>query len=778
MDSAMKMESPAFSSRGGFGSRSYSLYFPEDPGDDVAKWKRWGAWYLLKDEQINVRLYADWQTAPNGYTMTTVGIDNHHAVDLQSLKDHGDAVVVMLPEDQDHPLLRSLLNRLLYASVAKQSGHVQIPYYEHQGRPDIQQRLDKGTLWFFQDVEGNLIQGATVEVYLYKHKGPRIKLGTYKTDGSIARYAMMGNISDTEFIVSHPDYGRARAQVYRDYDKLYLCLPLVAKDSQAALRAVWGYIIDPDNEPVANVEVYCEHVRTLGEGLINADYDFCRARVLTDENGFFRYYMPPMKKHSPSKFGSLIPPKSQYSLRVEVPFDPLLFSFNGQIPNGEESTIMLQRKAITDLYEDVELVQEGNFHTFSFYNQNGKIEKQEELECVFVEIHRPDAPKIKLNMSHFKAGLKVPNGTYKATSWLRHAGENVHFDPLEVTDESPEELVFAMPMLTYTGRVSHAFTNEPMAGVFVIAMNSSSKGNLSMITDQEWEALHALDSNPSIHDPALKPVDKIYGFENIVRTGEDGRFEMLCPKGDTPYGFVFFEQNYIGLKHRRHELKPNEDGEMEIPAKTMYPAAKVFFQANTDDKRVSICPKWRINKNENPGWVAEFLKNDDRREKLFTYDKWIRRNEVQSVYVPASVKLKLQLRTPYGDDLDDYTYPQTIFLSQGQTMDLGECSFVNNIRLYVKVVDVQGNPVEGVPVRKKIGRSYDIPSMSDAEGISEFMVPPGSGGEFAVTYWGAEDKSHKHLVESIPFQTIDRADEGTTYSFEISNEMVELLFGD
>jgi hypothetical protein len=120
---------------------------------------------------------------------------------------------------------------------------------------------------------------------------------------------------------------------------------------------------------------------------------------------------------------------------------------------------------------------------------------------------------------------------------------------LEVTDESPEELVFAMPMLTYTGRVSHAFTNEPMAGVFVIAMNSSSKGNLSMITDQEWEALHALDSNPSIHDPALKPVDKIYGFENIVRTGEDGRFEMLCPKGDTPYGFVFFEQNYIGLKH-------------------------------------------------------------------------------------------------------------------------------------------------------------------------------------------------------------------------------------
>ena len=96
-----------------------------------------------------------------------------------------------------------------------------------------------------------------------------------------------------------------------------------------------------------------------------------------------------------------------------------------------------------------------------------------------------------------------------------------------------------------------------------------------MITEEQWEALHALPVDPCLTDPAVKPVCEIYVVKKIVRTDEQGYFQMSFRPGEI-YGFIAFEENYLGLMHRRHALIPDENGMVKIPAMTLYPAATVF----------------------------------------------------------------------------------------------------------------------------------------------------------------------------------------------------------
>ena len=283
------------------------------------------------------------------------------------------------------------------------------------------------------------------------------------------------------------------------------------------------------------------------------------------------------------------------------------------------------------------------------------------------------------------------------------------------------------------------------------------------------ETLHFLPvrSNQSVTFTVLKILSE---------RNNDGYFEMNCPEGDTPYGFIFFEQNYIGQMHRRYILEPDENGIVQIPTKTMYPAAKVLFKANSDKKHISIGPKWIIDKRNNPAWFKEFLVCGAGSEKDFTYDKWVEHNQIQSVYVPADITLKLQLRTPYEEDVDDYTFPHEVHLTQGQTLDMGECQFDSNVPFYVKVVDTDGQPLDGVPVRKRIGRSYQINVSTNSNGVAELWASVGSKGEVCVCAWDIDREHHSHLVDSVPFQIESRQDEGATFTLKLSDEMLSLLF--
>jgi len=745
--------------RGNSPFRSGFRVHQEELGCDVEKWTQWWEWENLNGKAVQVRVYRDWKDDPAAFEIIPITLKKH-SLGLNSVNADSSAALAILAEDQNNEMIRTILRNRVYAWPYKQGLSFRLPHYSD---------LQDSRYWFINDALGNIIKGATVEIFLYEYKGAKIKIGEIVSDGSIRRTIPQKSLRQFEFIVSHPNYGIAKVtEPFNNKNHMYS--PLLSEDSDASDRAIWGFVLDAKNTPVARAEISCTEVRTLGEGLINAKPSSGRNVAMTDENGFFSLYLPTSDQFQDQR-GQLIPPKSKYHLRITAPHVLGLRPVNTAIENGRESIIVMENLDITETFENLANVTNRSFRALVFNGEDGTITEPDKLKLIEVTIHRLEKPMILVKYDDFKNRAMFPNGTYRATMWNVSSSSSLNFEVLEVTEESPEELVFEFPYVTYYGRIVNGVTKEPMEGAFVMAMRGSGEGNLSMITPEQWDQLHALETFPRDNDPALNPLRRIYGFSKIVRTNEDGQYSIEHPVGDNPYGFLAFEENYTGVLHRKYNLKTDEEGYCLVPVKKLFPAAKVYVEPRVEHGGGSVMPVWLVESDNNSSWVTDLLAQDDQRESSLTYNKWLKRNKLQSFYVPANVNLRVQLSMPYESQWCPFTYSETINLAHGETLDLGKCTFEPALKIYVKVTDQNSKPIEGVPVRKPGSVAHN----TDENGIVEFNIPPYSKGDFVVTYWSNDDE-HSNLKESIPYEISGMEDDGSQYLFQISSNMVYHLF--
>jgi len=565
--------------------------------------------------------------------------------------------------------------------------------------------------------------------------------------------ALTGKLRFFSFIISEPNYGVSLVDRYiREQEELIV--PLVSRTSGAYERSIYGMVMDPEGNPVGGAVIKCYNIRTLGEGLIDSLHGWAY-QSLTDEKGAFSLYLP--NENRRDERGYLIPPKSRYHVRIEAPKELGLLPYVEPIENGREVLVFLESGE--------------RFRTLIFEENDGTIMGPKKLQYINLTIKKSDGGRVSLIYNDFKYGGIFPPGEYHA---VLYGMENFDFEPLTVNEQSPDELIFKLPeSILYHGRIVHGLTGKPMAGAFVIGYNSKSKGNLSMITDLQWQSLHALPADPCLTDPAVKPVCKIYGVKKIVRTDEQGCFQMSFRPGEI-YGFIAFEENYLGLQHRRHALTPDENRCAEVPVMKLYPAATILIKACTEAKHVSICPRWIIDEDDNSVWVREFLATDDRRESLFTYDNWLEQNKVQSFHVPAGLNLRIKLDTPYDRQFCPIEIPQVIHLAQYRVLDLGRHEFKSALEAYVQVTNALGEPVEGVPVRLlRDGNTWSVAHNTDESGIARFHVPAHSHGQFGVSYHG---EGGLYLKETTAYQIGGDEDSGRQFTLQLSDEVLDFLF--
>ena len=736
----------------------------------------------LDNEKVNVRIYSNWQTDPADYSMVKVGIKNR-TVQFDSLKDKGDAVIVMLDEDQENPDIRRLLSRLIYASHA--GSNLNDPnenfsrmYNRIPGPQDstsqwevIKNRRDRFEEWVFVDFDGNVIENATVAIFISSlNNGRKIKIGQYKAAASVKQYVTTGPMARLEFLVSHPDYGVAgvRAHTLLYSSKNTIKLPLVRKGSQADSLTACGYVVDPQGNPVVHAEVYSSTVKTVANSAITIS----SGPILTDKSGYFRYYGTPRIDAVYSRSGELIPQGSTYIMEITAK-DERLIPFKGPVQNGKDELIALKYKSENGY----------NYYTFSFYYGDKKITDPNVLENITVSVTRHNKKTFKLKANQFSSGVVIPNGICKASYSKRHKAESCNytisdkFAWLEVTEKSPQELVFRTEMQTCTGQILNAVTNEPMPGVFIVAANGTKDRHYSMFSDDIWETLQDMPQNPDDDDPGLCYLRRIFSLRKVARTDADGRFKMNypCPK-KTSKRLVYFARDFIGIQDDVFYHKPNDDGVVEMPTRKLYPAAKVSFLPKADAKKLVFMPEWLIDVQNNPDWVKEFLEPDGRKTWRFVYSKQLEYdtndpyNDLpRSIYVPAGVSLKLRLNTVSLKKYDDHIFEKDILLSQGQTLDLGQFNFKKNIYVYVKVVNSENNPLEGYTVHQYMDKYKHPkpPSVSDKNGICELMVSPYSSGRFAVTMTLEETGDQIHEIVSVPFKINGYDDETVTYTLKL-----------
>jgi hypothetical protein len=699
----------------------------------------------IDGNDVVVRIYHNWRSDPASFEKVYVEARDC-SIRIDSNEIDVNAVVAVLGSDQYESAVKKALENRVLAQVYDKNGIRLSLCGPSVGEPEA-------VWWTLTDALGNPVGAAEVQIYLHRYDGPRILLGsaTVDAEGRLKALSPQGHLRQFCFSFRHPDYGIAEIDQPVG-NETTIEIPFVSSEDPAYERAISVTIVDQQGRPVAGARINCYNIRTLGEGLIDAKDN--RYAVISDQQGRFSLYMPNTKRRD--ERGYLIPPKSKYNVRIEAPKELGLLPYVQPIENGREAMIVMEAGP--------------HFRRFVFADENGPITDTDKLRQICIRLDRPGKARLTLMYDDWKDGGAFPPGTYQATSSAEY-----EFEPLTLTDESPEALLFKVPSpIVYHGQVVHGLTGAPMQGALVIGIGASGKGNLSQITPAQWTQIHALPQNPAPDDEALALLQKIYRFDKVVRTDETGQFAMEYRPNPTLYGFVAFEENYLGLLRRKHALEIDRDGYAQVGAMKLYPAAKIMVEPCVDKKHVSILPRWIIDKQNNPPWVGDFLATDDRRESLFTYDKWLQQNKVQTFNIPSGLNLQIQLDTPYDRQWCPILVEQTINLAQGQVLDIGRLDFQPAVQIAVQVVNSAGQPLEGAPVRLlQNGKAWTVAHNSDESGISRFFVVPHSRGQFGVAYHSPDGP---HLNEMIDWEIGGPEQAGLQFTLQLSDQMVYLLF--
>ncbi len=704
--------------------------------------------------EVVVRVYTDYLYDPSFFEKIPLKLSRHtvkfDSIGIETTKALEPLVLAVLGQDQNDPNIRQLLSESIHIWVFEKGLSFTLPFTAVSEQP---------TSLVFMDALGNPIPGAIVEIFLrtgHSKDSPRIRLKETLLDesGTTELLFTKQQAYMLDFTLAHPDYGIAFAGYSHFPSPGTIYVPLVKRNTEGEQRSIWGVVLEPNGVPIADAVLECSNIQAIGGTRFSA-HGADIYKTITDDQGRFFFYLPN------TQGGKLIPRKSVYFVRIKAPEELNLLGFQDNIENGKPATIVMERG--------------DHFHTFAFEGSRGPIIELEQQKKIHIRITRPDQPWITLGYDKWKDGGSFPLGTYHAMMGIDSG--KVEFQPIEVTEQSPEELVFGFaPARTYYGQVIHGLTSEPMPGAFVIGMWSSSTGNnLSHITQEQWELLHELPPDPCVDDESLKPVRAIYGFDKVTRTDENGRFEMTFSGDENLYGLIAFEEYFLGIKHRKDYLEADENETVQVPAFKLYPAAKIVFEAHVNEKHVSLMPEWIIETTNNPVWVKDFLKIDDDRMTDFTYARWLEQNQTESFHVPAGINLKVRLEAPYDPQWCPITIDEVLNLQHGQVYDIGVHEFGPALDITVKILNSSNQPVEGVPVRKERGTNHwGSAHISDVNGITEFHIRPHSSVVFGVHYHSKDEGID--LKESVSYDIGGEEDMNRQFIFTLSDEILQHLF--
>ncbi len=395
----------------------------------------------LQGRPVIVRVYENWQTDPAAYRKMSVTVEKR-IVTFDFADVNNSAYVAVFGQDQNDDLIKKVLGLRVYGWFYVKGLKYTLPL---KVVPHKQQDLQ----WTFLNALGDPVPNAQVQIYMEYDNIRTIWIGRADTDKDgvavlgfcegmanatfhIGKAGYGIDSSNLRFVVRHPDYGQSIVDVHWDIWKELVrnvLIPAVPPGSEADQRSAWGVVLDEQKNPLPGLHVKVSCFYPLGGKRVEGvEGQMCG--VITDAKGRFRIYLPP--DENSLKIGWLIPPKSEYKISIDPPKNLGLLPFGARIPNGQETTLTLERP--------------GQFHTFAFEDSNGPIEDSYRLRRITIRVKRPDKRSVlHLSYDDFRDGGLFPHGKYLA----RYSPETntpiepiIRFMQIEITAESPEQLVF------------------------------------------------------------------------------------------------------------------------------------------------------------------------------------------------------------------------------------------------------------------------------------------------------------------------------------------------
>jgi hypothetical protein len=761
---------------------------------------------MLEGREVVVRLYDYWRFEPYRFRqakMMLEQLEEFKKITIRLKKrllifDPNDptirglgksAAIVILPDDQtDATIEQSLCDKIL---VRPFQHRLEYPSYIPLNQPTA--------WWTFTDALGNPIPRAVVTIFLSDYDNlTKVKIKTVTLDdaGRLKTSGIPHELKQLFLVISHPDYGIAAFDTdqpdrsspqgtiplrLRSRDKTFR-IPLTKAGTKPDESSIWGIVLNNKGRPVPGAVIHCSFVQTLGGGTIRAS-NFMPFTVIADQSGRFAMHLP---AETSTTERTAIPPNAKYKVIVEAPKALQMLPWSGWAPVGQETTITLERG--------------GYFRTFAFEDANGPVTDQELLEEIFIYIERKDGESFSIKYSDLKNGKMLPLGIYHV---LIDNIDKPEFEPVEVTADSPEQIVFkARPPKTktdilYSGQVVHGITGQSMPGIFIIAAGFY-EADFSIITPEQWQQLNQLAANSLPDDPALAPIHQLIPFNRIMRTGPNGQFEIdinptekfqnILKSGQSPYGdtlftcdyLMVFYENYLAVRYKLDEYTPSESDQnsrIELPTIRLYPAAKVIFEPYLEEKDCSIHFRWEISREIQPDWTREFFAFSNKSVYPFIFKSYLAPNVVQSVPIPAGLTPQFELQVkPRKGIWWCPIYTESISAAQGQIIDLGRITIHQEIPIYVKAIDSAGNPIEGLAITHGIAdgkRWFGQRQITDSKGMAKFFSPPYYKAAFFVGWHGVGAQTP---WQKLIYETKGPQDANSIFTMQLSDDVLEQLF--
>jgi hypothetical protein len=449
----------------------------------------------------------------------------------------------------------------------------------------------------------------------------------------------------------------------------------------------------------------------------------------------------------------------------------------------------------------------GRFRVFIFEDEFGPVTDPNKLKHIKIEIVQDNKVKQKLSYDYWMSKKKSLPGTYHTSAdWN---GKRYIFEPIDLTEESPETIVFKTREIknidiVYQGQVVHGITRKPIPEAIVMKTPHPSDIDTSGLgPEQEY---YILSSFIRLIGPELVTDDLVLGrlkesFKStmMTRTNSNGDYQIALPTSTgikrPTTTIIAMKKDYLGahqnlwyteladankpLKSRWKLFQPNENGFVTLPPMRLFPAGTIIIEPNVprvEAENKSIRFTWFKFTGHTPEWL-EGLGNytypiRNRGGSLF-YKKRLQPNQIQKVYVAAGVEMTLKVYIVPESRLGHIVIPG-VKLEQGQILDLGRRDFQPTFKVAVRVIDSSGELVESVPVScmDEDGLFKGQEVITNDNGIAFLYVSPHSKGKFGVVF----NKEGLKLQETTTYEVAGEEDVGKQFTLQISDEMLYQLF--
>jgi hypothetical protein len=247
----------------------------------------------------------------------------------------------------------------------------------------------------------------------------------------------------------------------------------------------------------------------------------------------------------------------------------------------------------------------------------------------------------------------------------------------------------------------------------------------------------APDVDTSKIETLAEPIRRDFPLFNAVVTDQDGHYEVAAPPGKE-IGIVYvIAENCVPAGRPVYSTNPSVNNQVDLDSFPLYPAGEARINVGADATAERYRMVWQADEAATANWAAPL--KGSQFSTLLGLEDFVGHLDAAkheaTFLLPARVLLHVTI-LPQNGGMLSVPVADTVRVEPGQVTELGGVPFrrAYTIPAVFHVIDAQGKPVEGVPVRTCVSGHWSSPTRTLSNGSVQISVVPGIVEKVGIRY--------------------------------------------